>query len=138
MIREELKKLKTGPGDLRKFGLVVGGVFSLIALFFWWRGGHYALFLVPAVPLIVLGLAWPKCLRSVYLGWMGLALILGLIVSTILLTILYYLVLTPMGMAARLCGKDFMDRRWQREQKSYWKLRDQTSPRQRQRYEQQF
>jgi hypothetical protein len=138
MIREELKKLKTGPGDLRKFGLVVGGVFGLIALVFWWRGGHYASFLVAAVPLIVLGLAWPKSLRSVYLGWMGLALVLGLIVSTVLLTIFYYLVLTPMGLAARLWGRDFMDRRWQKDQKSYWKLRDQTSPRQRQKYEQQF
>ena len=71
MIRDELAKLKAGPRDLRKFGLVVGGVFALPALVLWLR--HKAAWpwlLVPAVPLVGLGLAWPRGLKYIYLGWM--------------------------------------------------------------------
>ena len=36
-IREDIKQLKTSDRDLRKFGLVVGGVFVAVGLLFWWR-----------------------------------------------------------------------------------------------------
>jgi hypothetical protein len=139
MIRDEIKQLKTTARDLRKFGLLVGGVFGLLAAWWWWRGKPaYAYLLIPAVPLLVLGLARPRGLRWVYLGWMSLALVLGLIVSTILLTVFYYLVVTPVGLLARLVGKDFLSRRLQPQAASYWIPRKPGKPKQRQEYEQQF
>src|SRR4051794_28465271 len=109
MIRDEIQQLKTGPRDLRKFGLLVGGVFGLVAAWWWWRGKPYASYaLIPAVPLLLLGLVWPRGLKWPYLAWMSMALVLGMVVSTILLTIFYYVVVTPVGLLARLVGKDFL------------------------------
>src|SRR2546423_4483343 len=52
MIREEIKQLKTEPRDLRKFGLMVGGVFSLLGLWFLYRHkAHYPYFLCPGILL---------------------------------------------------------------------------------------
>src|SRR5438093_1602617 len=101
MIREQLKELKTGPKDLQKFGLLVGAVFNLLALWFWWRHKPaWPWLLVPGVPLLLLGLVYPKSLRRVYLVWMALALALGLMVSTLLLILLFCLVVTPTGLLA--------------------------------------
>src|SRR5687767_4359456 len=85
-LKDEFKELPLGARDLRRFGLLVGGVFALLALWFWYRERQYwSWFLIPAVPLLLLGTVYPKSLRVVYLGWMSLALVLGLVVSTILL-----------------------------------------------------
>ncbi len=125
MISEDLKKLSTEPRDLRKFGLTVGGVFALLALWFWFRGKPaFVWFLVPSVPLLLLGLIAPKSLRTVYLAWMAAALFLGVIVSTVLLTLFFYLIVTPMGWAARLSGNDFLSQRLDPKTPSYWLPRD--------------
>ena len=139
MIRAEIQELDTSPRNLRKFGLVVGGVFGLLAVWFWWRGkAFYPYVLIPGVSLVVFGLIWPKLLKQVYVIWMSLALVLGLIVSTALLTILFYLVVTPVGLVARLCGKDFLSQKLDPNANSYWIERDRSIPRRMNDYEQQF
>ena len=139
MIRDDLKQLKTGPGDLRKFGLTVGGVFALLAGVFWLRHKpFYPYWLLPAGPLLVLGLAWPRGLRWVYLGWMGMAFVLGHIVSSVLLVLFFYGVVTPIGLMARLMGKDFLSRKWDRQATSYWLPRDRSVVKTKADYEQQF
>jgi Saxitoxin biosynthesis operon protein SxtJ len=139
MILEDLNKLKTGRRDLRKFGLVVGGVFALLTIWCWWRGKPvYPYLLVPAAPLLILGLVWPNSLKWVYLGWMSVALLMGLVVSTILLTLFFYLVVTPVGLLARAAGKDFLSRRLAPEAKSYWIPRAASPRKQRAQYERQF
>jgi hypothetical protein len=139
MIRDELEKLKTGPGDLRKFGLVVGGVFGLLACWFWLRHKpFYPYLFVPAVPLLGLGLVWPRSLKWAYLGWMALALIAGHVVSTLLLVLFFFLVVTPIGLLARCLGQDFLSRKWDRQATSYWLPRNRSRPKTRTDYERQF
>jgi hypothetical protein len=139
MIQEELKQLKTEPRDLRKFGLLVGGVFGLLAAWCWWRGKPaFPYLLAPAIPLMILGAVWPRSLKQVYLAWMTLALVLGLVVSTILLTIFFYVVVTPIGLLARAVGQDFLSLRLQPQARSYWIKRDHATPKHRNEYERQF
>jgi hypothetical protein len=129
MIAAELKSLKTDAPTLRKFGLLVGGVFGLLALWFWWRHKVWWPWLAaPAVPLIALGAIFPRALRRIYLGWMALALVMGLVVSTILLTLFFYLVVTPIGLVTRLMGKDFLTQKLEPSRISYWLPRDRTKP----------
>ena len=137
MIADEIWKLKSGERDLRKFGLLVGAVFALLAAWCWWRGKPaFPYLLAAALPLLALGAAWPRSLKWLYIGWMSLALVLGLVASTILLTVIYYLVVTPVGLLARALGKDFLSRRIQRDVPSYWIPRPRAK--QRHEYEQQF
>jgi hypothetical protein len=139
MLREEIKQLKTGPSDLRKFGLTVGGALSLLGIWFLFRHkAHYPYFVYPGLLLLVLGLVLPKSLKQVYVGWMAVAFFLGLLVSTVLLTLFFYLVVTPLGLAARCVGKDFLKRRWDAKATTYWLPRDHTKPRPPPEYEHQF
>jgi hypothetical protein len=139
MIREELRQLPTTPRDLRKFGLVVGGVFLLLGLWFLLRHKPvWPYLLSPGVLLTVFGLLAPRALRPVYLGWMAMAFALGLVVSTVLLTLFFFLVITPVSLMARLFGKDFLSLRLNPASTSYWLPRERRAPRQVADYERQF
>ncbi|HYE33112.1 MAG TPA: SxtJ family membrane protein [Methylomirabilota bacterium] len=138
MIARDLKELKTGKRELRNFGLLVGGIFAALGAWFLYRGkvvGPW--FLGVGAPLMLLGLIAPQALRRVYLAWMAMALVMGFVVSTVLLTLFYFVVITPIGLIARLAGKDFMTRRLDKSAPSYWTERS-TAAVPATRYEEQF
>lgn len=139
MIREELKQLSTQPRDLRKFGLVVGVVFvALGAWFLFRRKPVWPYLLSPGAALMFMGVVAPRLLRQVYMGWMAMALTLGLVVSTVILTLFFFLIVTPISLVARLAGKDFLSLKLQPHATSYWIVRPRRSPRRPEEYEQQF
>lgn len=120
-IREDIKELKTGDRDLRKFGLLVGGVFVVLGLLFLWRHpARSPYFLVPGGLLMTCGTLLPRALKQIYLAWMSVAFVLGFIVSHVILALFFFLVLTPIGLVARLAGKDFLSLKLDRQAASYW------------------
>ena len=140
MLREDIKGLqKATARDLRKFGLTVGGVFVLFGLFFLWRHKpwHWWLF-VPGTTLVMFGAILPRSLKWIFVVWMTVAMGVGVIVSTVLLTLMFLLIMTPIGLVARLVGKDFLSRRRDVSASSYWILRDRTKLKQKSEHERQF
>ena len=120
-IRDDIKLLKTSAHDLRKFGLMVGGVFAVLGLFFLWRHkAYYPYFLWPGVVLVLFGVVLPRALKWIYIAWMSLAFVLGFVMAHVILTLLFLLVITPIGLVARLVGKDFLSLKLDRAVKSYW------------------
>lgn len=124
----EVRALDTGRRALRSFGLLVGGVFVGIAAVVAWRRGWEAGPLVfglggPGAALVLLGLGAPAALRPVYRVWMGLALVLGTVMTRVLLTLVFVLLVVPIGFALRLAGKDLLDRRIERARTTYWRAK---------------
>jgi hypothetical protein len=140
MLREEIKALtRTSPAELRKFGLTVGGLLVALGLFFLWRNKSWWPWLLwPGVPLVLLGAALPRTLKWVNVAWMTLALCLGTLVSTVLLAALFYLVVTPIGLVARLAGKDFLTRKLNPGATSYWLRRDHSRRKEKHEHERQY
>src|SRR6185295_656871 len=98
-ISDDIKQLKTGDRDLRKFGLTVGGVFAVLGVVFLLRHkAHWPYFVWPGVVLIAFGVIVPRTLKYVYIAWMSLAFVLGFIVSHVILTLFFFLVITPIGL----------------------------------------
>jgi hypothetical protein len=107
---------------LREFGLVTGGIVgALFGLFFPWLLERP----VPRWPWVIFGalgltaLAAPLALRPVYKWWMKFGLLMSRITTPIIMGIVFYIVLTPMGLIMRLAGKDYMARRRDRNVASY-------------------
>ena len=120
-IRDDIKQLKTGDRDLRKFGLMVGGVFILLGLLFLWRHpGRSPYFLWPGGALVFCGAILPRALTWVYIGWMSVAFMLGFIMAHVILSLFFFLMITPIGLIARLFGQDFLSLKLDRTAKSYW------------------
>lgn len=139
MIHKEIEQLSTTRRDLRKFGLLVGGVLVTLGLWSLFRHRAAGPYLAaPGALLLLFGIVAPNALKGVYVAWMALAFTLGLVVSTVLLTFFYFGVITPIGLLARVCGKDFLSLKLDRKAASYWIIRKQTSASSAASYEQQF
>jgi hypothetical protein len=108
--------------DLRKFGLIMAG---MIILFFGillpWLGPlpRSGWTWVVAGVFAVVGLVAPAALGPVYRLWMKLGHVMGWINSRIILGIVFYAFILPMGLAMRLFGKDPMARRLDLGKTSY-------------------
>jgi hypothetical protein len=107
--------------DLRQFGLMVGGVFSVIGS--WpvvFRSESPRLWaIILGGVLIVLGAILPQSLKQVYYGWMKLGHVLGWVNTRILLGIIFYGLITPMGLVMRLMGKDSMQLAFRQDATTY-------------------
>jgi len=96
-------------------------VFAVLGLLLLLKGKPISPWLLTlGLVLLGLGAISPRTLKYIYLGWMGLALVLGFVVSHVILTVFFFLVITPIGLIARLAGKDFLRLKLDRQDKSYW------------------
>ena len=128
MIFNEIKNINGTKKQLRAFGLLVGGVFLVLSGLFLWRGKEYYLYLFGISSfLLIFGLISPIILKPVYKVWMSFAHIAGFIMTRVILSILFYLVITPIGIIVRLTNKDFFNLEINEEQTSYWTYRENKS-----------
>lgn len=124
MLKEEFKLIKESIKDLRKFGLTVGGVLLLIAaVLFYYNKQSAIYFATIGIVLFLIGLFYPKILKPLNKVWMDLAIVLGFIMSRVILTILFYLVLTPISFLSKIFGKKFLDLKYDKSAKTYWEKR---------------
>jgi hypothetical protein len=105
----------------RKSALLVAAVLLAVAAWNVYRGRPTIVFVfgVLGAALVVAGLLVPPAARAFHNGWMKFAALLGHVNSRVLLTLMYYLVVTPYGVVTRLLGRDPLRRRGARGQ-SYW------------------
>lgn len=122
---EELKNIKSGKKELGDFGLTVGMILILLGGLVMWRGKRELspYLLATGVLLVFLGLALPGILKPLQKIWMGFSVVIGFFVSRIILFILFYAVLSPIGLIARLLGKDILDQKIDRSRPTYWRDR---------------
>ena len=96
--------------ELRQFGLLVGGVFSVIGLWPMFLREeplrHWAVVLGSL--LILLGSLVPTWLAPIHRGWMWVGHVLGWINTRIILGVIFYGLITPIGIVFRMLGKDTM------------------------------
>lgn len=113
----------------RSFGFVFVVFFSLIGWYFWWTHGNwYLLFFGGAAVTGLITLINASWLTPFNRAWMKLGEILHRIVNPIILGIVFYGVITPMGIVMRLAGRDAMHRKYKPQLRSYWISRDPPGP----------
>ena len=98
--------------QLRNFGFIVGGIFGGIGL---WpaivRGGNTRLWMIGlAVVLILPALVAPRALAPAHRVWMALGSALGWVNTRVVLGLIFFGVITPMGLALRLARRDPLQR----------------------------
>ena len=108
--------------ELRKFGLVVGGVFAFgFGLVLpWLFHRHFKIWpWIVGSPLFLFGLVYPPALKIPHKIWTTLAEILGWINTRIILGILFYGIFTPLSWILKLMHRDPMERRLEKGETSY-------------------
>lgn len=109
--------------DLNWFGALFAAFFGFVGLLAsrrpGWEGAAPVLWTVAvAVPAVYYAI--PPLRRPIYLGWTYLVLPLGLVVSFAVLAIVYFAVITPIGLLLRLAGRDPLERAFEPARASYW------------------
>lgn len=117
------------PGQLRVFGLLLAAAFCAIGVILHKNNGGlpYPMMLWCCAGLAaVLTAAAPRTLRYPYLALTYAALPIGVVVSTTVLLLIFYLLLTPLALLFKIIRRDALDRRIKRGQGSYWNMRRST------------
>jgi hypothetical protein len=112
-----LNSTERDNAKLRRQAIVPICILAAMAALSWWRGRPVlTAFFCVMVTLFLMGLAVPALLEVLH----GAAQSLAKGLSAALLGMVYYLLITPIGLALRLVGKDPLDRKIEPERESYW------------------
>ena len=104
----------------RNFGIVFFVVFLLIALYPLTYGGEIRIWsLIISTIFLILGLLNSKILTPLNKIWFKFGILLGKIVSPLIMGIIFFLVVTPIGLIMILLGKDVLNLKYNNN-KSYW------------------
>lgn len=113
----------------RSFGLVFTTVFGIIGLIPLWHGQPLLWWsLILASLFLILSLIQPKILHPLNQVWTRFGLLLHKIVSPVVMSVLFFLTVVPIGLLMRLFGKDPLKLRFDPQAKSYWIIREQPGP----------
>jgi carbamoyltransferase len=107
--------------QLREFAYLGAAILAALAL--WQPASNLPLALglgSMALVAALIGLLKPRWLAPVFMTWMILTFPISWTVSTLLLAVVYYVLITPIGLALRLLGRDVLPRSWSSDQDSYW------------------
>jgi|SRR5262245_62634256 len=113
----------------RSLGLVFGTVFLIIGVYPWFSGAPIRLWsLAICAGFVTLGLAFPRVLTPLNKVWTRFGLVLHKIVSPIVLGLMFFAVMTPIGLLMRWLGKDPLKLRFDPEAPTYWFERNPPGP----------
>ena len=128
---DEIRNIKCAKNDLRKFGITVGVILIAIArILFWKEKQLFEILISIGAVLFVTGLTMTVILKPIYWIWMIFAIIIGWIMTRVILSLIFYIIFTPIGLTARLLGKRFLVLRCDRMIDSYWNYRTINHPNQ--------
>ncbi len=122
-IRDGLSRLDHSRRELQKFGVTIAVALALLSALLFFYGNH------PLRSLSFAGVAFsflaaaffaPHMLKFIRIAWMGLALFLGFFMSRLLLSLVFYLLMTPIRFILFLFGKDILHEKIALDKESYW------------------
>lgn len=130
--------------EQRKFGIVMAVAIPVLGCIrtglHWYRGEEVSFpvyFVAVGAIFLGLGLVAPKLLQPLLYVWIKFALALNWIMTRVMLSIVFYLMMTPGRLLIRIFGQDPLKRDWQADLDTFWETPEE-APREFDRYKDQF
>ena len=103
---EEIKNIKTSNKDIRSFGITIGIILFIIsATLLYYDKSSYQIIAYMGGGFIALGIIIPILLKPIYILWMTFAVMLGWVMTRVILSLVFYLIMTPIGLITKLLGE---------------------------------
>ena len=107
----------------KSFGIVFSIFFALVAIYIFYRNENISYVLIfLSLFFLTLGLINSIVLTPLNILWFKFGILLGKIVSPIVMGFIFFVVVTPLALLAKIVGKDFLkiDKKINKKKKSYW------------------
>lgn len=121
-IKKELSGLKITDKTMRNFGLLFCVLFGVWGAAMYWKGNPRWLWPAAASgAFFFIGMLLPMKLKTPYIIWMSFAFVLGWFMTRVILSLVFFAIITPMGVLLRIWGKDLLDTKFQKDGATHWK-----------------
>jgi len=125
-----MQKKRDESKDLRQFGMVLASILIVFGAIHFLK--HHIIlaqwFCGIGLIVLFLGVLAPRMLKNVYAVFLKVAHAIGWFNTRVILILIYYVVLTPIAIVVRICGKDLLNRKIEKSVSSYWSTRQSTKP----------
>ncbi|MEJ2673257.1 MAG: hypothetical protein P8168_13865 [Deltaproteobacteria bacterium] len=112
--------LSSTPEQAKDTGMAM--VLICLLLGYW---GKFPQFLPLSVALLLITMIWPNAFRPLAALWFGLSQVISSVVSRVILTVLFFLIVTPIGLIRRVMGADALQlKKWKQGQDSVFIVRE--------------
>ena len=120
-----MTSFSTEKKDIRKFGIIAVIFFGCLCMLGIWRQKPVPIYLFGALSVLGLGfILIPAQLKPVYEAWLKIAHFIGTVITTLVLALAYYFVITPMAFIKRLFGGRPLPVAPDKNVSTYWVTRE--------------
>lgn len=122
---EHISHTEEKAGSEKGFGILFAVVFLLLGCFPLMSGEEIRLW-ATGISIVFLLLAFlvPKALSLPNKLWFKFGMLLGAVIAPLAMALIYFMVVTPMGLIAKLMGKDLLQQKIDKNSVTYWIKRD--------------
>jgi hypothetical protein len=123
----------TDKKEIRKFGSITLLIFGSLCALGHWKSNFVPIYLFGFLTILGFGfILLPGPMRPIYTAWLSIAHVLGTILTKAILTLAYFLVITPAAVIKRLFGGPPLPLKPDKQVSSYWVTRNEpTQPKER-------
>ena len=113
----------------KRFGLFMSLVLSIMGLFFFFSEGHLSslFFILASIIIFLISITSPRILQPLNTGWMKLGFLLGRIISPIVFSSIFFVLITPTALLMRLISRDELQLK-KIDRTTYWRKRSPPGP----------
>ena len=109
----------------RNFGLVFFIIFVIVSLWpLTYEGPIRIWTVIISLVFLILGLMNSKLLTPLNKLWFKFGMILGAIVVPVVMGVVFFLVVTPIGLVMKIMGRDLLNKKYDKKKRTYWIKRD--------------
>ena len=109
----------------RSFGILFFIVFSIISIWPILSGGELRLWsFILAIIFLIMGITKSRFLTPLNIAWIKFGELLGVIISPLIMGLVYFLVVLPIGILMRVLGKDLLSLKFNKNIETYWNKKE--------------
>ena len=117
--------MKKKKNTNRSFGILFFIVFSIISIWPILSGGELRLWsFILAIIFLIMGITKSRFLTPLNIAWIKFGELLGIIISPLIMGLVYFLVVLPMGILMRVLGKDLLRLKFNKNIETYWNKKE--------------
>jgi nitrate reductase NapE component len=117
--------MKKKKNTNRSFGILFFIVFSIISIWPILSGGELRLWsFIVAIIFLIMGITKSRFLTPLNIAWIKFGELLGVIISPLIMGLVYFLVVLPIGILMRVLGKDLLSLKFNKNIETYWNKKE--------------